>query len=95
VREIAEIVEIFYVRQKHALGLGHAVLCDRDFVGNEPFTMLLGDDIIDAPTPCLGQLLKAYRKYRGTVLALERVPWRTSPLTVVFGRHRYSIESSK
>jgi UTP--glucose-1-phosphate uridylyltransferase len=74
VRDIAEMVNIFYVRQKQALGLGHAILCAREFVGNEPFAVLLGDDIIDAEKPCLGQLLEVYRKYRGSVLALERVP---------------------
>jgi UTP--glucose-1-phosphate uridylyltransferase len=73
-RKISDLVDIFYVRQKQALGLGHAVLCARDFVGNEPFAVLLGDDIIDAETPCLSQLLDVYRKYRGTVLALEKVP---------------------
>ena len=74
VRDIAEMVNIFYVRQKQALGLGHAILCAREFVGNEPFAVLLGDDIIDSERPCLGQLLEVYRKYRGSVLALERVP---------------------
>lgn len=74
VREIATMVDIFYVRQKQALGLGHAVLCAKDFVGNDPFAVLLGDDIIEAPAPCLGQLLDVYRKYRGSVLALETVP---------------------
>jgi len=74
IRQIAEMVEIFYVRQKQALGLGHAILCARDFVGNEPFAVLLGDDIIDAERPCLGQLLEVHRKYHGTVLALEQVP---------------------
>ncbi len=74
VREIAEMVDIFYVRQKQALGLGHAILCARDFIGNEPFAVLLGDDIIDGQRPCLAQLLDMHRKYRGTVLALERVP---------------------
>jgi UTP--glucose-1-phosphate uridylyltransferase len=73
-RRISDLVDIFYVRQKQALGLGHAVLCARDFVGNEPFAVLLGDDIIDSDVPCLGQLLDVYRKYRGTVLALEKVP---------------------
>lgn len=48
-REISDLVDIFYVRQKKALGLGHAILCARDFIGNEPFAVLLGDDIIDAP----------------------------------------------
>jgi len=74
VRDIADMVKIFYVRQKQALGLGHAILCAREFVGNEPFAVLLGDDIIDGGKPCLGQLLDVYRKYRGTVLALEQVP---------------------
>lgn len=74
VREIAEMVDIFYVRQKKALGLGHAILCAKDFIGNEPFAVLLGDDIIDAEQPCLGQLLDVYRKYHGCVLALEQVP---------------------
>ncbi|WP_243372421.1 UTP--glucose-1-phosphate uridylyltransferase GalU [Geotalea sp. SG265] len=74
VRDIAEMVNIFYVRQKQALGLGHAILCAKEFIGNEPFAVLLGDDIIDGKKPCLGQLLDVYRKYRGPVLALERVP---------------------
>jgi UTP--glucose-1-phosphate uridylyltransferase len=74
IREIAEMVNIFYVRQKQAMGLGHAILCARDFVGSEPFAVLLGDDIIDSERPCLGQLLDVYRKYRGPVLALEQVP---------------------
>lgn len=74
VREIAEMVDIFYVRQKQALGLGHAILCARDFIGNEPFAVLLGDDIIDAGRPCLAQLLDVYNKYHGSVLALEKVP---------------------
>lgn len=74
VREIADMVKIFYVRQKQAMGLGHAILCAKEFVGNEPFAVLLGDDIIDGDRPCLAQLLEVYRKYRGTVLALEQVP---------------------
>ncbi len=74
VREIAEMISIFYVRQKQALGLGHAILCAREFVGNEPFAVLLGDDIIHGETPCLGQLLDAFRQHKGPVLALEQVP---------------------
>ncbi|HEY6839226.1 MAG TPA: UTP--glucose-1-phosphate uridylyltransferase GalU [Geobacteraceae bacterium] len=74
IRDIAEMVNIFYVRQKQALGLGHAILCAKEFVGNDPFAVLLGDDIIDAEYPCLGQLLEVYRKYKGSVLALEKVP---------------------
>ncbi|HTP64575.1 MAG TPA: UTP--glucose-1-phosphate uridylyltransferase GalU [Geobacteraceae bacterium] len=74
IRDIADMVKIFYVRQKQALGLGHAILCAKEFVGDEPFAVLLGDDIIDGGKPCLAQLLDVYRKYRGTVLALEQVP---------------------
>ena len=74
IRDIAEMVNIFYVRQKQALGLGHAILCAREFIGNEPFAVLLGDDIIDGEKPCLAQLLEVHRKYRGAVLALEEVP---------------------
>jgi UTP--glucose-1-phosphate uridylyltransferase len=74
VRTIAEMISIFYVRQKQALGLGHAILCAREFVGKEPFAVLLGDDIIDAERPCLGQLLDVFKTYQGSVLALEKVP---------------------
>lgn len=74
IREIAELLDIFYVRQKKALGLGHAILCAKDFIGNEPFAVLLGDDIIDSERPCLRQLLDTFDTYHGSVLALERVP---------------------
>lgn len=74
VREIAEMVDIFYVRQRQAMGLGHAILCARDFIGNEPFAVLLGDDIIDSERPCLRQLLDVYEEQQGSVLALEKVP---------------------
>jgi UTP--glucose-1-phosphate uridylyltransferase len=74
VREIAEMANIFFVRQKEALGLGHAILCAKEFVGDEPFAVLLGDDIIDAEVPCLSQLLDVYERYRAPVLALEQVP---------------------
>ncbi len=74
VRELAEMVDIFYVRQRQALGLGHAILCARDFIGDEPFAVLLGDDIIDSETPCLKQLMETYQRQGGSVLALEQVP---------------------
>jgi len=74
VRQIAEMANIFFVRQKEALGLGHAILCAKEFVGNEPFAVLLGDDIIDSEQPCLAQLLEVYESYRSPVLALEQVP---------------------
>src|SRR6202142_2455824 len=66
VRDLANMVDIYYVRQKQAMGLGHAILCAKDFVGQEPFAVLLGDDIIDAPTPCLAQLLDVHKDRKST-----------------------------
>ncbi|HWR07232.1 UTP--glucose-1-phosphate uridylyltransferase GalU [Sporomusa sp.] len=73
VEELSEVT-IHYVRQKEARGLGHAVLCAKQFVGNEPFAVLLGDDIIDANVPCLKQLMDAYDDYPGTILGVQEVP---------------------
>ncbi|MCE5285448.1 MAG: UTP--glucose-1-phosphate uridylyltransferase GalU [Pelosinus sp.] len=73
VEEIADVT-IHYVRQKEAKGLGHAVLCAKQFVGNEPFAVLLGDDIVDANVPCLKQLMDVYEDRQGTVLGVQEVP---------------------
>lgn len=73
VQEISEVT-IHYVRQKEAKGLGHAVLCAKQFVGNEPFAVLLGDDIVDANVPCLKQLIDVYEDYGGSVLGVQEVP---------------------
>ena len=73
-REIAAMVEVVSVRQKRPLGLGHAVLCARDLVGNEPFVVLLSDDLIDNSVPCVRQLLDVFEKKGESVLALRRVP---------------------
>jgi UTP--glucose-1-phosphate uridylyltransferase len=73
-KRIWEMAEIFYVRQKEPLGLGHAVLCSRKYVGNEPFGVLLGDDIIISKVPCIQQLTQVFKEFRSSVLAVERVP---------------------
>jgi len=73
VEEIADVT-IHYVRQKEAKGLGHAVLCAKQFVGNEPFAVLLGDDIIDASVPCLKQMMSVYEDSPGTILGVQEVP---------------------
>src|ERR671924_189869 len=62
VRQISDMIHIAYVRQKQALGLGHAVLMARELVGNEPFAVLLADDVIDAPIPCLKQMIGIYEQ---------------------------------
>lgn len=73
VEELSQVT-IHYVRQKEAKGLGHAVLCAKQFVGNEPFAVLLGDDIIDSTVPCLKQLMDVYEDCRGSVLGVQEVP---------------------
>lgn len=73
VREIADI-PIHYIRQKEALGLGHAIFSARQFVGNEPFAVMLGDDIVDSKVPCLAQLIEVYEEYGSSVLGVQEVP---------------------
>jgi len=72
-RRIAEMTEVVSVRQKKPLGLGHAVLCARDLVGNEPFAVLLADDLIDSDTPCVRQLLNIFEETQESVIALLKV----------------------
>ncbi len=74
VQEISELISVCYVRQKEPLGLGHAILTAKDLVGEEPFAVLLGDDVIDAPVPCIRQLLDVFDRYRCPVLAVQEVP---------------------
>src|ERR1700688_3393069 len=62
VRSISDMIHVAYVRQKKALGLGHAVLMARELIGNEPFAVLLADDIIDAETPCLKQMVEVFNE---------------------------------
>ena len=74
IREIVNLVDIHYIRQREPKGLGHAVYCARKFVGDEPFAVLLGDDIVVSETPCLRQLIEVYDEYGGTVLGVQEVP---------------------
>jgi UTP--glucose-1-phosphate uridylyltransferase len=74
VREVSDLINIAYTRQKEARGLGHAVLCARELVGGEPFTTVLADDVIDAETPCIRQLLDIYEFFSAPVLAVMEVP---------------------
>src|SRR5258707_2864772 len=74
VRKISNMINFVYVRQGEPLGLGHAVLVTRELVGNEPFAVILADDVIDAEPPALKQLIDAFERLDGPVLAVERVP---------------------
>ena len=73
VRHIADLATICYIRQKDQLGLGHAILTAKKLVGNEPFAVLLPDDIFDAKVPMLKQALDVYQRYEGSVIAVRRV----------------------
>jgi len=73
-RRIAEMTEVVSVRQKKPLGLGHAVLCARDLVGDEPFAVMLADDLIDAETPGIRQLVEIFTETEESVVALMKVP---------------------
>jgi UTP--glucose-1-phosphate uridylyltransferase len=73
VRQISDLIHIAYVRQKEALGLGHAVLTARELVGDEPFAVLLADDVIDAEVPCLKQLMDVFNQTQCSVLATQVV----------------------
>jgi UTP--glucose-1-phosphate uridylyltransferase len=86
VRAISEAIQVAYVRQGEPLGLGHAVLCARDLVNQEPFAVILADDVYDANPPALRQLIDVFERYDGPAIAVERVPWdRVSSYGVIAG----------
>jgi UTP--glucose-1-phosphate uridylyltransferase len=74
VQDISNLVNIHYIRQKEPKGLGHAIHCAKAFIGNEPFAVLLGDDVVDAETPCLKQMINVFNVYQTTVLGVQQVP---------------------
>lgn len=74
VQKSSQMADIHYIRQKEPKGLGHAIWCARKFIGNEPFAVLLGDDIVHAEKPCLKQLIDQYERYQASVLGVQKVP---------------------
>jgi len=94
VRSISDMIHVSYVRQKEPLGLGHAVLCARDQVGNEPFAVFLGDDIIDARTPVMKQMMGIFDRSPCSLLAVEQIaPERSRDYGVIAhdGRPKNSV----
>ena len=77
IRKISNLINFSYVRQGEPLGLGHAVLTTRALVGDEPFAVILGDDVIDADPPAIRQMVDVFHEVEGPVLAIERVPRET------------------
>jgi UTP--glucose-1-phosphate uridylyltransferase len=74
VRTISSMINVAYVRQGETLGLGHAVLMAKDLVGDEPFAVMLGDDIIDSSVPCMKQMVEVFNRHGGPVIAVHQVP---------------------
>jgi len=74
VRKISDMVNIHYIRQKEPKGLGHAIYCAKSFIGNEPFAVLLGDDIVYTDKPCLKQMIEVYNQYKTSILGVQEVP---------------------
>lgn len=79
VQSISNIANIHYIRQKEAKGLGHAIYCAKTFIGDEPFAVMLGDDIVHSETPCIKQLMDVYNEYRTTILGVQKVPLQDVP----------------
>lgn len=74
VQDVARMADIYYVRQKEALGLGHAIYSARKFIGNEPFAVLLGDDVIYSEVPALRQMMTQYERYGASMVGVQEVP---------------------
>jgi UTP--glucose-1-phosphate uridylyltransferase len=75
IKNISKMINIHTVRQKDPLGLGHAIYCAKSFVGNEPFAVLLGDDVVDSEKPCLKQMLDIFEEYNSSILGVQPVGW--------------------
>jgi UTP--glucose-1-phosphate uridylyltransferase len=96
VQDVSNLADVHYIRQKQPLGLGHAVLCARKFIGNEPFAVLLGDDIIQSDPPFLKQMIELYEQTQTSVIAVAEVPWEdvdkygiVSPSSKIHPHYRY------
>ncbi len=87
VRDISEMANIHFIRQKQPLGLGHAVLTASHFIGDEPFAVLLGDDVVIAKKPCLQQMIEIFNEYKTTIVGVQKV----APEVV----HKYGIVDCK
>lgn len=74
-RDVSDIANIHYIRQKEPRGLGHAILVAKNFIGNEPFAVLLGDDIVVSKKPCLGQMIEVFNEYKTSILGVQQVPY--------------------
>lgn len=87
-QDVSDIANIHYIRQKEPKGLGHAILVAKSFIGNEPFAVMLGDDIVESQTPCLKQLMNCYDEYKTSILGVQKVAHsEVSKYGIVDGLH--------
>ncbi|MTI70081.1 MAG: UTP--glucose-1-phosphate uridylyltransferase GalU [Firmicutes bacterium] len=88
VKKISDMVNIHYIRQKEPKGLGHAIHCAKSFIGDEPFAVLLGDDVVDNEKPCLKQMMEAYDEYKTSILGVQEVAKEdVNKYGIVDGKH--------
>ena len=88
VKGISDMVDIHYIRQKEPRGLGHAINCAKSFVGNEPFAVMLGDDVVESEVPCLKQLINCFNEYKTTILGVQTVaPENVDKYGIIDGIH--------
>ena len=92
IRAISDMANIHYIRQKEPKGLGHAIWCARSFVGDEPFAVLLGDDIVQSQEPCLNQLIRVFDRYSSSVVGVQRVSDEDVPKYGIIAPRGSSIE---
>jgi UTP--glucose-1-phosphate uridylyltransferase len=94
VQSISRLANIHYIRQKEPLGLGHAIHCARRFVGNEPFAVLLGDDIVHSEKPCLKQLIDVFNRYQTSVVGVQQVPKKDVSKYGIIGHKGQELEEN-
>lgn len=75
IKDISNHINVYYIRQKEAKGLGHAINCAKTFIGDEPFAVLLGDDVVDSEVPCLKQMIEIFDKYQTSIVGVQHVPY--------------------
>ncbi|MBU5673852.1 UTP--glucose-1-phosphate uridylyltransferase GalU [Paenibacillus brevis] len=75
VRKSSNLADIHYIRQKEPRGLGHAIWCARKFIGDEPFAVLLGDDVVESDEPCLKQMIDVYNEEQASIVGVQPIPW--------------------
>lgn len=91
-RAISHLANIYYIRQKEPKGLGHAIWCARSFIGNEPFAVLLGDDIVQSDKPCLQQMMDVFTRFQSSIVGVQEVPDEDVSKYGIISKKGYDLE---